>query len=244
MGTGLKGRYMIIVSLTSWNKRIDQARDTVDSLLKQTRKPDRIELNLDLQNFPQAYGSTPRWIREYTEKYDNFYVYFEIVDLKVYSKIMPTIVRHARELENTTVITCDDDVHYPIRYVEEIENNMKDNDWLCSQHNVITQGQFMAYSGKALKAFYVEIDRDFMNNVLLDDNGLFWIMYKYRLKRGKKIESKCEDRQAGYSFRRLFVKCDDVSELKDSTCEYPPEQFIKERDYLIRRGIIRPIIKK
>ena len=229
----------IIVSLTSWTKRIEQARATVDDLLAQTRKPDIIELNLDLENFPNGFMNTPKWVTEYVDKFDNFHVYFAEKDRKVYSKIMPTIWRHKDELDNLIVITCDDDNNYPPTYVEEIERNMKGYDWLCSQHDKLTQGQFMSYSTKALKAFNIEIDEDFMNNVPLDDDGLYYIMQKYKLRRGHKIDAKCTDRQAGYSFRRFFIDYNDISKLQDTTCEYPFEQFVKERMYMIKRGIIK-----
>lgn len=229
----------IVVSLTSWSKRIEQARATVDDLLVQTRKPESIELNLDLENFPHGFMDTPKWVSEYVDRFDNFHVYFAEKDLKVYSKIMPTIWRHKEELDDLIIITCDDDNNYPPTYVEEIESNMKGYDWLCSQHDKLTQGQFMCYSGRALKAFFIEINKEFMDNVPLDDLGLFWIMQKYKLRRGRKIAAKCTDRQAGYSFRRFFIEYDDVSKLQDTTCEYPLDEFVTETAYLRKIGIVK-----
>lgn len=228
----------IIVSLTSWSKRIGQAKSTVDSILNQTRKPDLVRLNLDFDNFPRGFGDTPDWVKEYLDKYDNFKVRFEAADMKVWQKIMPTIWDLNEDFKDVVLVTVDDDVQYPETYLQEIEENIKGYDWLCTQHDRLTQGQYMVYSEKALEAFNNEIDYDFMKNVPLDDLGLYWVMHKYNLKRGKKIQSKCEDRQAGYSFRRFFMECDDVSKLQDTTCEYPHEEFVKETNYLHRRGIV------
>ena len=227
----------IIVSLTSWSKRIEQARATVDDLLAQTRKPDIIELNLDLENFPHGFMDTPKWVTEYVDKFDNFHVYFAEKDRKVYSKFVPTINRHAGE--EYILITVDDDTCYPPTYIEEVETNMKGYDWLCTKDDVSTRGQEMVYGPNAVEALRNEIDDDMIQNIPLDDHLNFWILQKYKLRRGHKIKSQTSDRQAGYSFRRFFVECEDESKLQDTTCEYPYEEFVKERQYMVRRGIVK-----
>lgn len=228
----------IIVALTSWNKRITQAEATVRSLINQTRKPDLIEFNLDYENFPNAMKDLPVWITEVKKEFPNFNVHFNEIDLKVYAKLMPTIVRHYDD-DSYILVTLDDDVNYPPTYLEEIEKNIVGVDWLCTQHDDITQGQYMVYGPNAIKAFALEVDMDLIKNVPLDDHALFWIMQKYKLKRGKKINAKCEDRQEGYSFRRFFIQAEDVSKLKDSSCDYPVEEFEKERDYMRSKGILK-----
>lgn len=225
----------IIVSLTSWSKRIGQAKSTVDSILNQTRKPDLVRLNLDFDNFPRGFGDTPAWVKEYLEKYDNFKVKFEAADMKVWEKIMPTIYE---EEDEYILVTVDDDVTYPPTYLEEIEENMKECDWLCTKSDEYTMGQYMVYGPRAVDALRNEVDYDFMKNVPLDDHGIYWILQKYKLIRGHKIASECEDRQAGYSFRRFFTDVSDVSKLQDTSGDYPFEEFQKERVYMQKRGIV------
>lgn len=225
----------IIVSLTSWIKRIEQAKSTVDSILNQTRKPDLVRLNLDFDNFPKGFGDTPAWVKEYLDKYDNFKVKFEAADMKVWQKIMPTIYE---EEDEYILVTVDDDVTYPPTYLEEVENNMKDCDWLCTKSDEYTMGQYMVYGPRAVAALNNEVDYDFMKNVPLDDHGIYWIIQKYKLIRGHKIASECEDRQAGYSFRRFFMNVSDVSKLQDTYADYPYEEFVKERQYMQKRGIV------
>jgi len=228
----------IICSLTSWSKRINQAKLTVDSILNQTRKPDLIRLNLDFDNFPRGLRDVPGWVREYNGK-GMIEVNFEEHDLKVWEKIMPTIWRLNGNFKDTVVITADDDVSYPATYVEEVERNMKDADWLCTKSDQYTMGQYCVYGERALAALNAEVDNDLILNIPLDDHAIYWIIQKYKLKRGHKIASECEDRQAGYSFRRFFVNCEDVSKLQDTTCEYPIEEFQKEREYMKTRGIVK-----
>ena len=226
----------IIVSLTSWTKRIEQAKSTVDSILNQTRKPDLVRLNLDFDNFPRGFGDTPAWVNEYLDKYDSFKVKFEAADMKVWQKIMPTIYE---EKDEYILVTVDDDVTYPPTYIEEIEENMKECDWLCTKSDEYTMGQYMVYGPRAVDVIRNEVDYDFMKNVPLDDHGLYWILQKYKLIRGHKIASECEDRQAGYSFRRFFTNVSDVSKLQDTSCDYPYEEFVKERMYMQKRGIVK-----
>ena len=89
-------------------------------------------------------------------------------------------------------------------------------------------GQYMAYGPKAVKALEHWLNLDLMVNVPLDDHAIIWILRRYNLIRGRKIVSTCEDRQQGNSFRRLFVTGYNEDELKDSTCNYPDEEFQKE----------------
>lgn len=225
----------IIVSLTSWHKRIEQAKTTVHSLLNQTRKPDAVYLNLDTINFP---NKLPQWIEECKAEHDNFFAPLQSIDLKVWQKIMPTIWRLDGDFADTIIVTADDDVTYPETYLEEIERNMQDCDWLCTKSNEYTMGQYMVYGTKAIAAIDAAVDLDLIKNIPLDDHAIYWILQRYNCKRGKCTSTECEDRQAGYSFRRFFIETNDVSQLQDTTCEYPTAQFEKERAYLRKRGII------
>ena len=50
---------MIIVSLTSWTKRIGNVKAVVESLIDQSLKPDRIEINLSIDEFPGRMNDLP-----------------------------------------------------------------------------------------------------------------------------------------------------------------------------------------
>ena len=225
----------LIVSLTSWKKRIGDAHITIESILNQTRKADSVELNLDYENFPNGLSDLPSSITE-LEKTGKLKAFFEDKDLKVYEKIYPTIQRHKDE--SVTIVTLDDDVNYPETYLEEIEKNLTNSDWLCTKDDAWTMGQYMAYGPKAVKALERWLNLDLMVNVPLDDHAIIWILRRYNLIRGRKIVSTCEDRQQGNSFRRFFVTGYTEDELKDTTCNYPDEEFQKEFQYMRSIGLV------
>lgn len=216
----------IIVSMTTWSKRIGSCKPTLDSILNQSRKPDLIEINLDRDNFPNERKDIPEWLVQMENDNDNLHIYFQEHDMHVWEKFVPTFRRHN---EDFISVTLDCDVNYPPTYIEEIEKNMQNADWLCTQHDDMTQGQYMVYGPKAVKLMTERVTDSVIQDIDLDDHFIGHLLFQSELKRGKKIESKCEDRQEGYSFRRFFVDGYDEAELKDSTCDYPQRQFIKER---------------
>ena len=152
-----------------------------------------------------------------------------------WQKIAPTIWRHREE--SYTLVTCDDDVTYPRTYLSEIAENIKGNDWLCTRWPDITQGQYMTYGPRAIDALLHHVDLNLIRNCPLDDHPIYWIIKKYNLKRGAPIQSVPVDRKEGYSFRRYFVDVEDPSKLNDSYCDYPIEQFKRERAYMHAVGI-------
>ena len=50
---------MIVVSMTSWTKRIGNCKTAIGSLLNQNLMPDYIELNLSLDEFPNKEFDLP-----------------------------------------------------------------------------------------------------------------------------------------------------------------------------------------
>ena len=50
---------VIVVTMTSWKKRIDYVSISILSLLKQTVKPRSIELNLSEEEFPNKENDLP-----------------------------------------------------------------------------------------------------------------------------------------------------------------------------------------
>ena len=91
----------VIISLTTWRKRIGNIPVVLDSIYTQTMLPDKVVLNL-------AYGEEiPEEVAAYAEKHGIEVYYTE--DTKVYKKFIPTLKRYPE----ACVINIDDDCIYP-----------------------------------------------------------------------------------------------------------------------------------
>jgi glycosyltransferase involved in cell wall biosynthesis len=102
----------IIVSFTSWKKRINCCSHIVDLMLKQTMCPNKIILNLSTDEFKNKELDLPK---ELLEKQNSiFEIYWVTKNTRVYKKIIPTLNR----FPNDIIITVDDDIEYPSDYIE------------------------------------------------------------------------------------------------------------------------------
>lgn len=109
--TGNHDNPQLIVSLTSYGRRVHKVYYTIISLLRQTKKPDMVVLWLDNEhwndnNIPvrllrlQKKGLTIKYCK----------------DLKSYKKLIPAL----EEYPNSMIITCDDDIYYKSNMVERL----------------------------------------------------------------------------------------------------------------------------
>jgi glycosyltransferase involved in cell wall biosynthesis len=101
----------VIISLTTYSKRIETVDKVITSLLEQTVSVDKIILWLDESetNFEQL----PKQLRTLTSK--RFEVKF-CPNYKSYKKLIPTL----KEYPEATLITFDDDIYYPKDQVEKL----------------------------------------------------------------------------------------------------------------------------
>lgn len=222
----------IIVSLTSWTKRIDQAHLTIESILNQTRKPDLVELNLDTENFPNERADLPETLTSLEDR-GLIKIYFYHIDLHCWSKLINTWRRHRGE--EYMSVTLDDDYTYPPNYLEEIEKNYQNADWGSTQHPKLTGGQFMVYKSSLIERIIDKISDELVLNCPLDDHVLFHVIHTVKNTRGPVIDSVPQCRGVGWSWRRNYYKDKDPSTLSQG--EYPYESFLRERDYMRAHNI-------
>ena len=112
VGVGNHCPESIVVSFTSFPRRIDDVYLTVESLFQQSLKADKIILWLSLENFPTR--DLPRVLRMQEER--GLQIEFREGDLGPYKKI----VYAAREHPESLIITVDDDVLYPIDMIDQL----------------------------------------------------------------------------------------------------------------------------
>lgn len=110
----------IVASLTSFPERIPTLYYTIESLLTQTLRPDRLILWLAEEQFPNKEDDLPSSLLQMKE------FGLEIKwceDLKSYKKLVPTI----SECPNDIIITFDDDIYYDENVVEDLYNGYLKN---------------------------------------------------------------------------------------------------------------------
>ena len=110
----------IIVSLTSYDKRIDYVKYTIYSLLNQTFPPDKLILWLDEDSFPQREKNLPRDLLE-LQKFGLTIDWCE--NLSSYKKLIPALEKYPDKI----IVTADDDLFYlpdwlKVLYEEHLKN--------------------------------------------------------------------------------------------------------------------------
>lgn len=104
----------VVISLTTYSKRINNVHLVIESLGRQTILADRIILWLDEEEF--NFETLPLVIRNQMER--GLEVRF-CSNLKSYKKLIPSIKLNI----NSSFITVDDDIIYPVDFVEVLYND-------------------------------------------------------------------------------------------------------------------------
>lgn len=103
----------IIVSLTTFPARISTVHKTIECLLNQTIKPDKIILWLSDKEFPNKENELPESLLKLKEYGLEIY-WCEY--MRSYQKLIPTL----RMYPNDIIITFDDDFYYPENIIEDL----------------------------------------------------------------------------------------------------------------------------
>lgn len=131
----------IIISLTTYGKRIFDVYLVIESIMRQTIQANKIILWLDEEEFNNE--TLP--IKLHQLKQRGLTISY-CKDYKSYKKIIPTLLVYP----NTTIITIDDDVIYPYYFIEELLKEYKKNNTCIFYYRgreIIesTHGRFKAY---------------------------------------------------------------------------------------------------
>ena len=106
----------IIVTMTSWQKRIGDVIKTIKSCNEQTIIPDMIYLNLSVEEFQGRRNDIPTEITNYEINHNNFKInWVEGKNTKPFKKLFP-ILKKCKY--NDIIITVDDDIILPTDFIE------------------------------------------------------------------------------------------------------------------------------
>lgn len=97
----------VIVTLTTYHKRITNIPIVLDTIFSQSVPPDHVVINLAFEEF------IPKQIQHYLDEHS--IEVFRVPDTKVYKKLIPTLKRYPEDC----IISIDDDILYPVGMIED-----------------------------------------------------------------------------------------------------------------------------
>lgn len=106
----------LIVSLTSYPGRINTVHKTIETLLAQTIKPDKVILWLAKEQFPKEEKELPKQLLALKSK---GLTIDWCEDLKSYKKLIPAL----RKYPEAVIVTADDDAYYASDWLELLYND-------------------------------------------------------------------------------------------------------------------------
>ncbi len=103
----------VVVTLTSYPKRIETVYKVINTLLSQTYKPDKVILWLAPEQFPNKYVDLPKTLLDLCQ-YGLTIDWYH--DIKSFKKLVPALL----EYPNALLVTADDDIYYPPDWLEKL----------------------------------------------------------------------------------------------------------------------------
>ena len=117
--TSEKREVQLIVSFTSYGKRIYTVPHMLDRLMNQTIRPDRIILYLSKENYPRGEAELP--VRLLDMQHFGLELRWCEGDMKSYKKILPAL----KEFPEDIIITVDDDLYFELDLIENLYDSYK-----------------------------------------------------------------------------------------------------------------------
>lgn len=124
----------VIVSMTSWPKRICNVAAVVKSLLDQEVKPDIVQINLSEDEFENKELDFPKELIEVLSENENIEIEWVKGNDGVFKKIIPTLKKHYGE--EYLLLSVDDDWIYRRDYIKMMIDYLEkyDADSFCLHH--------------------------------------------------------------------------------------------------------------
>ena len=103
----------LVVSLTTWKKRIGNIPAVLDTIFAQTVQPDAVVLNLSEEEF--SLETIPTSVLDYIKAHSTIEVNWVKHDTRVWKKFLPTLKLYPESL----ILPIDDDILYPPTMIED-----------------------------------------------------------------------------------------------------------------------------
>ena len=156
----------IIISLTSWKKRIQNVPMVIQSILTGTKPPDKIVLNLSTDEFLLKDKELPTYLLMLKET-NKIEINWVKENTKAFKKIIPTMKLYPESI----IISIDDDIIYPEFFLEKmvLKYNETGNiiTWWDSKINNIpfVTGDSTLYDAAKLTPFiYEKLTQEIINS--------------------------------------------------------------------------------
>ena len=129
---------MLILSFSSIPSRFGELSDTVESILRQKVKPDRIEVYI-----PHSYRRFPDWDGTLPSLPEEFNIVRIENDYGPASKVLPAIERYYDD--NVDLVYCDDDRVYPANWLSALvkERQRRPHDAIANWGFMVTKRSFL-----------------------------------------------------------------------------------------------------
>ena len=173
----LKEEKKIIISLTSWPKRIFNVATVINSLLNQEIIPDLIELNLCILEFPNKENSLPNDLQFLIKNNKQVEINWVQKNTGVFKKIIPTIKKFYGM--NYYLLSVDDDWIYTKKYIKTMIYYIEkyNSDSFClSKSKVI--GNRMIYKSNSFDYDFITKLTDEIINARISDAYIYHYLKK------------------------------------------------------------------
>ncbi len=184
-----KKKNKIIVSLTSWNKRIVNVYDVLKSILNQDTPPDLIELNLCEIEFPNKENDFPQKLLLLLKENEKIEINWVKKNTYTFKKIIPTIKKYFGK--KYYLLSVDDDWIYRKDYISMMINYIEKfkSDSFCLGGGSVL-GAIMIYKSTCFQRDFYEKLTDEIINMRIDDS---YINYYLSQKKKKMAFIKVEN---------------------------------------------------
>lgn len=171
----------IIISMTSWPKRINNVKTVIESLLDQELQANIIELNLSLDEFPNKEDSLPTDLLKLIENNKQIEINWVEGNDGVFKKIIPTLKKFYGE--EYYLLSVDDDWIYRRDYIKLMVDYLEkyNTDTFClANANVI--GNRQIYKSLCFKNDFWERLTQEVIDTRIDDSYIEHYLKSYNKK--------------------------------------------------------------